>query len=58
MFENSKYLNNLLWEFSKNSKPYPFALIKVVNPNLKEFIDIELVCGSSKIKILKPNWIS
>ncbi len=27
MFENSKYLNNLLWEFSKNSKPYPFALI-------------------------------
>ena len=40
------------------NEPYPFALIKVVNPNLKEFIDIELTCGSSKIKILKPNWIS
>ena len=40
------------------NEPYPFALIKVVNPSLKEFIDIELTCGSSKIKILKPNWIS
>ena len=27
MFENSKYLNNLCWDFSKNSKPYPFVLI-------------------------------
>ena len=39
------------------NKPYPFALVKVVDPELKEFINIELTCGSSKIKILKPEWI-
>jgi len=38
-------------------KPYPFALIKVVNPDLKEFANIELMCGNSKVKILKPEWI-
>jgi len=38
-------------------KPYSFALIKVVEPNLKEFINIELMCGKSKVKILKPEWI-
>ena len=37
--------------------PYPFALIKVVDPELKKFINVELICGNSKIKILKPNWI-
>ena len=38
-------------------KPYSFALIKVVEPNLTEFINIELMCGKSKVKILKPEWI-
>jgi len=38
-------------------KPYSFALIKVVDPDLKEFINTELVCGNSKVKILKPEWI-
>ena len=38
-------------------KPYSFALIKVVEPYLKEFADTELVCGKSKVKILKPEWI-
>ena len=38
-------------------KPYPFALIKVVDPNLEEFANIELICEKSKIKILKPDWI-
>jgi len=38
-------------------KPFSFALVKVVDPNLEEFIDIELFCGKSKVKILKPNWI-
>ena len=38
-------------------KPYPFGLIKVVDPDLKEFTNIELICGKSKIKILKPKWI-
>ena len=38
-------------------KPYSFALIKVVEPDLKEFTNIELMCGKSKVKILKPDWI-
>ena len=38
-------------------KPYPFGLIKVVEPDLKEFIDMDLICGKAKIKILKPDWI-
>jgi len=38
-------------------KPYSFALVKVVDPDLKEFNNSELVCGNSKIKILKPDWI-
>ena len=39
-------------------KPYSFALIKVIEPDLKEFTDIELMCGTSKVKILKPEWIT
>jgi folate-binding protein YgfZ len=38
-------------------KPYPFALIKVIDPDLKEFVNTELECGKSKVKIIKPNWI-
>jgi folate-binding protein YgfZ len=38
-------------------KPYSFALIKVVDPDLKEFTNVELICGNSKVKILKPEWI-
>ena len=38
-------------------KPYSFALVKVVDPDLNEFNNNELVCGNSKIKILKPDWI-
>ena len=39
------------------NKPYSFALIKVVEPDLKEFTNIELTCEKSKVKILKPEWI-
>ena len=38
-------------------KPYSFALIKVIKPDLKEFTNTELTCGKSKVKILKPEWI-
>ena len=38
-------------------KPYPFGLIKIADPKFKEFINTELECGNSKIKILKPEWI-
>ena len=39
------------------NKPYSFALVKVVDPNLNDFVDIELACGKSRIKIFKPTWI-
>jgi len=39
------------------TKPYFFALVKVVDPELKEFSYTELFCGNSKIKIIKPEWI-
>ncbi len=39
-------------------EPYSFALIKIVDPDLKEFNNAELICGTSKIKILKPDWIT
>ena len=38
-------------------KPYSFALIKVIEPDLKELTNIELICGKSKVKVLKPDWI-
>ena len=38
-------------------KPHPFALVKVVDPDLKEFTNTELMCGKSKVKILKPEWV-
>ena len=39
------------------SKPYLFGLIKVTEPDIKEIINIDLVCGNSKVKIIKPEWI-
>jgi len=39
------------------SKPYSFALIKVVDPDLNEFNNKELTCGNSKVKVFKPDWI-
>ena len=38
-------------------KPYAFALVKVVEPDLNEFTNAELLCGKAKIKIFKPEWI-
>ena len=37
--------------------PYPFGLIKILDPDLKEFVNLEVNSGTSKIKILKPDWI-
>jgi len=39
------------------SKPYSFGLIKVVEPDIKEFVNMDLTCGNSKVKIVKPEWI-
>ena len=39
------------------AKPYIFALIKVVDPDLNEFINKDLICEKAKVKVLKPDWI-
>jgi len=51
-----KYKNNDIGKILID-KPYSFALVKVVDPDLKEFTNTELMCGNSKVKILKPEWI-
>tara|TARA_B100002051_G_C16709893_1_gene626000 strand:+ start:366 stop:1256 length:891 start_codon:yes stop_codon:yes gene_type:complete len=51
-----KYKNNEIGKIMIG-KPYSFALIKVVDPDLKEFNNKELVCKNSKVKVLKPDWI-
>ena len=58
IYENDviKYKNNDIGKILID-KPYSFALVKVVDPDLKEFTNTELVCGKSKVKILKPDWI-
>jgi len=38
-------------------EPYSFGLIKVLEPDIKEFLNMDLVCGNSKVKIIKPEWI-
>ena len=58
IFENDiiKYKDNEVGKIMIN-KPYSFALVKVVNPDLKEFNNVELSCGNSKVKILVPDWV-
>ena len=58
IFENDiiKYKNNEIGKVMID-KPYPFALIKVADQDFKEFTNTELECGTSKVKILKPEWI-
>ena len=58
IYENDiiKYKDNDIGKIMID-KPYSFALVKVVDPHLNEFNNNELVCGNSKIKILKPDWI-
>ena len=38
--------------------PYPFAIIKVIDPNIKELIGKELNCGSARIQISIPKWLN
>ena len=38
-------------------KPFSFALIKIVDPDLKEIANKELTCGKSKVKVFMPDWI-
>ena len=37
--------------------PYPFAIIKVTDPDIKKFEKEELTCGSANINIHIPEWL-
>ena len=38
-------------------EPFPFALVKVVEPNINKFLKKDLVCGSAKVELIKPEWL-
>ena len=38
--------------------PYPFAIIKVTDPGIKEFEKEKLICGSANIKVCIPSWLT
>ena len=37
--------------------PFPFALVKIVDPDINKFLKKDLVCGSAKIEVTKPEWL-
>ena len=37
--------------------PFPFAIVKVIEPNINEFLQKDLICGSAKVEITKPEWL-
>ena len=39
------------------AEPHAFGLIKVIDPNLNEFINNDLICGNAKVQVLKPDWL-
>ena len=47
IFYNEKVVGKLLI-----SEPYPFALINLFSPDLKDFSDKELTCDNQKVKII------
>ena len=36
-------------------KPFPFALVKLLNPDLADFKDKELKCNDAKVSIIEIN---
>lgn len=37
--------------------PFPFAIVKIIDPDINEFIEKKLTCGSAKVEVLKPAWL-
>ena len=63
--KEGKILDGDLIKFNNNDvgrililDPFPFALVKVTDPNIKEFLKKDLVCGLAKVEITKPEWLS
>ena len=38
-------------------QPYPFAIVKLTNPNIDKFLNENLQCESGTVKIFAPKWL-
>ena len=38
-------------------QPYPFAIVKLTDPNIDKFLNKNLQCGSGTVKIFQPKWL-
>ena len=38
-------------------KPYPFAIVKLLDPSVQQFLNENLKCGSGTVKIFVPKWL-
>ena len=63
--KEGKILEGDLIKFNNNEvgkilihDPFPFAVVKVTDPNINEFLKKDLVCGSAKVEITKPGWLN
>ena len=63
--KEGKILEGDLIKFNNNdigriliNHPFPFALVKVTDPNIKEFLKKDLVCGAAKVEVTKPEWLN
>ena len=63
--KEGKILEGDLIKFNDNdvgrvliNDPFPFAIIKILEPNVKEFINKDLTCGSARVEIIKPEWLN
>ncbi len=63
--KEGKILEGDLIKFNNNDigrilihHPFPFALVKVTDPNIKEFLKKDLVCGAAKVEVIKPEWLN
>ena len=63
--KEGKVLEGDLIKFNNNDvgrililDPFPFAIVKVTDPNINEFLQKDLICGSAKVEIKKPEWLN
>ena len=38
-------------------QPYPFAIVKLIDPNIDKFLNTNLQCESGTVKIFAPEWL-
>ena len=38
-------------------QPYPFAIVKLIDPNIDKFLNENLQCESGTVKIFAPKWL-